>query len=286
MRKKLFRFALFLFASGLFLQAWAVQSSSPEEALIEMATASNIADVIKHLPLKVQQFVEKLPRQQRASMEEKLLLSRNLEQEGGTLTRVSDGSWELMEKAGESKITISLKKTFVSGIDALVQLEVKTKDTTTGLMIGMRYEENEWRVQEAGEWRAQNLESQFLPKKGGEEDASPAATLRMLNTSLLAYISTYPEAGYPLGLEALSGEENQEPSADHAMILNPDYLQQPLIQNGYEFRYLRTARDHYQITAVPVRFAEGMKNFFTDETAVVRSTRENRPATANDPPVE
>ena len=42
----------------------------------------------------------------------------------------------------------------------------------------------------------------------------------------------------------------------------------------------------YSYGARPEQYRRGYRSFFGDETGVIRSTRENRPATANDPPIE
>ena len=110
--------------------------------------------------------------------------------------------------------------------------------------------------------------------------------LRMLNTSLVTYSTTYPEVGYPANLKALSGEENQQPSPEHATLIDPGFLKEPAIKNGYEFRYTRIGISGYQITATPQQYDQGQESFFTDETAVIRFTKESRPATANDPPLD
>jgi hypothetical protein len=138
-------------------------------------------------------------------------------------------------------------------------------------------------------WEGTNLESQFLPKEEPKQQptaAAAASMLRTLNTSLITYASTYPDQGFPSALSALSGQENQQATPDHAMIVEPAFLQEPTVKDGYEFRYVRTAQDTYQLTATPLQFAEGLQSLFTDESAVIRMTRESRPATAQDPPVE
>lgn len=289
MKKKLCRFAIIIFLFATIPHTWALQAGTPEEALEEMAAAQTVETVIKHLPVKVEEYMEKLPAPQRAAVAEKLLLKQNLERGGGTLTRFDDGrSWELVEKQGGTKVTVAWKKTFISGTDALVQFEIKEPTHTALIQVGMSYEANEWRLAEVGEWRGTEVESEFLPKAGATEvhGSSAASTLRILNTAIVTYAATYPDVGYPNSLVALSGQANQEPAPDHAMLLDPTFAQELVIRNGYQFRYTRTGQEHYQITATPVQYSEGLKSFFTDETAVIRATKETRPATAGDPPLE
>jgi hypothetical protein len=289
MRRKLWHFASILFLINCMPCAQAIQASTPEAALAEMATADNIDTLIKHFPVKVEEYMAKLPLQQRKAMTEKMLVSKALEQQGGKLTISSDGlSAELLEKEGGEKITITWKNTFTSGNDALVQLEVQEKQHTTPLMIGMFYENNEWRVTHVGEWRGTDVESELLPKEEPKEQpiASAAPVLRTLNTALITYAITYPDQGYPSALRALSGQENDQPTQDHAMLVDRAFLQDPAVRNGYEFHYIRTSHDAYQITATPLQFTEGSQSFFTDESAVIRVTQESRPATAQDPPLD
>lgn len=289
--KRIWQFAVILLSMSMIPSAKALQSGTPEGALEEMATANDIETVIKHLPLKVQEFMEKLPLPQRAAMADKLLISRNVEREGGSLVKSDDGrAWELVEKVDRPKTTIRWEKTYISGNDALVQLEIKEKThSALSVMVGMRYEGNEWRVTEVGEWRGTDVESEFLPKAASDATGSGAAAasvLRTLNTSLITYATTYPDQGYAPTLRELSGQPDQEPGPDHAMLLDPAFLREPAIKNGYEFRYVRSDSQHYQITATPVQFSEGSPSFFTDETFVIRRTTESRPANVNDPPLQ
>lgn len=288
--KRIWQFALILLSMSMIPSAKALQGGTPEGALEEMATADDVETVIKHLPVKVQEYIEKLTLPQRAAMTEKMLVRRNVERNGGELAKSGDGrTWELVEREGQPKTIISWKKTFISGNDALVQVEIKEKNHTALVMVGMRYEGNEWRVMQVGEWRGTDVESEFLPKSASETTVSgtgAASVLRTLNTSLITYATLYPDQGYAPTLRELSGQPDQEPGPDHAMLIDPAFLQEPAIRNGYEFRYVRSDSQHYQITATPVQFSEGSPSFFTDETCVTRSTTERRAANANDPPLE
>src|SRR5579864_6801141 len=199
--KRIWQFSLILLSISIIPSAKALKAGTPEGALEEMATANDIETVIKHLPVKVQEFMEKLPLPQRAAMTEKLLVKRNVERDGGELSKSGDGrTWELVEKEGHSKTTIRWKNTFISGNDALVQLEIKEETHSALLaMIGMRYEGNEWRVMEVGEWRGTDVESEFLPQAASEAIGSGEAAvsvLRTLNTALVTYATSFPAQGY------------------------------------------------------------------------------------------
>jgi len=84
---------------------------------------------------------------------------------------------------------------------------------------------------------------------------------------------------------ALSGAAGARPSPEHAFIL--ESLTEPLVRDGYVFRYARTTGTRYQITASPVEFGRsGGRNFFIDESAIIRVTSEDRPATQRDDPLQ
>lgn len=63
-------------------------------------------------------------------------------------------------------------------------------------------------------------------------------------------------------------------------------------KDGYHFSFTPVSAEtgkpisRYTISARPIRrLVKDQRSFFTDETGVIRSTRENRAATAADPPV-
>jgi type IV pilus assembly protein PilA len=283
------RWCVVLFLACVFTPARALQSS-PQEALEEMATADKIDTVLKHLPLKVEEFVKKLPAKERADFAEKFLVAKNLEREGGKLTRSDDGSaWVLLEKDGKEKTVITFKNTYAAGPEALVELEAKGERRTETIFVGMKLEDGEWRVHQAGPWQRVDLEEEVLrdakPRETTFETAA-MSTLRTLNTAMVTYTTTFPDQGCPASLQVLAGHENQEATPDHAMLLDQTFLAEPVVKDGYEFRYVRIDKEHYQITASPQRWGEGMRSLFTDETAVIRVTPESRPANANDPPLD
>jgi hypothetical protein len=267
------------------------QAGTPEGALEEMATASDIDTLLKHFPAKVQNSIEKLPLAKKTSIVGQFLVAKNAESHGGQLTKTSDGrGLELINQEGELLAAVRLKETFISGPDALVELEVKERSQQwKEAMVEMRYQEGEWRMVRVGSWQGMDVESEFMPQEEttSEPNESEAiSTLRMLNTSLLNYSRSYPEVGFPAGLQALSGADDQESTQDHARLLDSSFTQESPVKGGYEFRYRVIDATHYQITATPSTQSKGTKSFYTDENCVIRTTAESRPANANDPPLE
>jgi len=58
-------------------------------------------------------------------------------------------------------------------------------------------------------------------------------------------------------------------------------------KSGYVFKYQRISNETYSIVARPKQFGTaGTRNFFTDQSGVIRVTNEDREATVNDEPLE
>ncbi|HEY2393105.1 MAG TPA: hypothetical protein VGK22_18160 [Candidatus Angelobacter sp.] len=268
-----------------FLSAKALQGS-PQEALEELATAEKFEDFVKHLPLSVEQHLAKLPKPERDAFADKVMFTKNLARDGGTLSR-SGSSWEMVKKTGGDKEIFTFKNTYTAGDTALVELEITGKNHSQTILIGMRLEADEWRIQQVGQWQKTDLAEEILRTQRRETPTDPEqsadALLRTFNTWIVTYQNTYPSQGFPMSLQALSGQETDPVSLDHAKLLDPSYLKEPVVKFGYEFRYTRLDDAHYQITATPIQPGDGVKSFFTDETAQIHATTESRPANASDP---
>lgn len=91
-------------------------------------------------------------------------------------------------------------------------------------------------------------------------------------------LATYENGAgaFPSSLEALG-----EPAREDA---------QTAMAGGYSIRYTPTQPDAtgnphaYTLAAVPQNY--GYQSFYTDQSGVMRATRDNRPATAQDPPLK
>lgn len=280
-------FVVLLFSS--FLSAKALQAS-PQGALEELATAEKFEDFVKHLPARVEEHIAKLPKQDREALAEKLMITKILMRDGGTLAHAGANSWEMVKKADGDKTMFTFKNTYTAGDTALVELEITGKYQKQTLLIRMGLEKDEWRMQDIGQWQTTGIAEELLRTERREEQADPeqsaSAVLRTLNTAIVSYLTTYPQQGFPMSVQALSAREDEQPSLEHAQLLDPSYMQEPLVKFGYEFRYTRLDDEHYQITATPTNASAGMRNLFTDETAAIRATTESRPANAGDPPLD
>jgi hypothetical protein len=104
-----------------------------------------------------------------------------------------------------------------------------------------------------------------------QAESQAASSLREIGRQLAAYAEA--QGGqYPASLEALG--EKERPPAQEAK------------REGYTLTYTATELQgritHYSLVAQPERY--GFRSFYLDETGILRATRENRPATPDDPP--
>ena len=104
-------------------------------------------------------------------------------------------------------------------------------------------------------------------------EASAYSSVRNISTSQIIYSATIGSGNYAIDLKALE---------DAGLI---DSALGSGIKDGYAFS---TSGDASTFTgnASPLTFGStGTRSFFVDETGVIRYTREDRPATAKDPPL-
>ncbi len=131
----------------------------------------------------------------------------------------------------------------------------------------------------------------------------PVADLRDINTALVSYASTYGK-GYPPNLKVLGPPPKGAQRTCLAADLVNEFLSGDL-KKVYQYTYkpgtphkpdktgTGTAGcpegfDTYTITASPRKFRyqrQGWSNYFTDESGIIRGPVNDRPATAQDPPL-
>lgn len=136
---------------------------------------------------------------------------------------------------------------------------------------------------------AVNLAAQDKFSANSEEESYALGSTRTINTAEEVYAHDFGK-GYSPDLVSLGeAPAGTTPSADHAgTVVNE-------LAHGKRRHYLFTYKPGamgqdgkiatYTLTARPVKWETGRVSFFTDQTGVIRWTRENRPATANDPTI-
>jgi len=119
----------------------------------------------------------------------------------------------------------------------------------------------------------------ILPEKKGDAAARAETTAIEALEVTRAALTEFAEArggGYPASLEALADRLRSTAQRAQGEGYRLEYVPGPIDAEGLIRTYTLAARPgHY-----------GYRNFFADETGVIRATRENRAATAKDPPIE
>lgn len=132
---------------------------------------------------------------------------------------------------------------------------------------------------------AQEKTDQSEPNKAGA-----VGCIRTVNTAEYAYASTY-HTGFSRTMAALGMTPGWKSPTPEAAGLIDEKLTTGK-HSGYVFTYKVGAKDAdgktntYALAARPIKWYEGIESFFTDQTGVIRWTRENRAATVKDPPIE
>jgi len=105
-----------------------------------------------------------------------------------------------------------------------------------------------------------------------QAEAQAAESLREIAHQLAAYAEA-SSGQFPASLENL-GEKARTPA-------------QEAKREGYNLTYtageIQGRITHYTLVAQPERY--GFRNFYIDETGILRATSQSRPATSDDPPV-
>jgi hypothetical protein len=278
--------------STLPLYAW--QGTTPQAALEELATATNPEAIVRHLPEPVQKSIEVLPKLQKQLIMDQLLKMKKTELRGCSVRPAHDSEgWEILDGDGKSKGKVRLANAFISGLDALLPLELDLSGGTQDFIVRMHLEGDEWRIDDFGPWEKNDLGLAKLlhqPTEMEKNEVAATETINTLTQALNYYISRFVQIGYPSSLRALtttmiSGYHGGRSSP----LLDESYAAEPLIKDGYVFEYLLTRAGgvesdwgSYEIIAIPVEFGKtGSKSYLANPSLHV--TSQNRPATDDDP---
>jgi type IV pilus assembly protein PilA len=146
----------------------------------------------------------------------------------------------------------------------------------------------------------------LLRARMAANEASAVGSLRSVNTGAMVYATTF-ENGFPSSLEALGGAAARDSTCNHA-----GFLQAPLTsgrKSGYIFTYTPQypegasapvispkaaakgctagGASGYTVTADPMqRGTTGQRCFFTDQTGLIRFSRNGESATADSEPLQ
>lgn len=275
------------------LHSW--QANTPQGALEEIATADKPEILVRHLPETIQKSIEALPKPKKSEVMTQLMQMRAEKFDNCTVRRAEGGdAWEILDEDGERKGTVKLENAYISGLDALLPLQISSADNSGTLIVTLHLEDNEWRIQDFGHWWKADIGLASLLHEPTEIEKNEEAARQTMNTisnALQSYVQWRPNFGYPHDLQALTRPLRM--AFFSRPLLDESYKAEPLIMNGYEFRYLQTLSGNgsndfgkYELRAIPVEFGKtGLKSFFLSDDSTLRSTSENRPATPDDPRV-
>jgi type IV pilus assembly protein PilA len=109
----------------------------------------------------------------------------------------------------------------------------------------------------------------LLRSKMAANEASAVATMRTLNTSCVAYSTTY--GTYPTNLSDLAPAST--PSSTAADLVDSVLGKDPATKSGYTFVYTAAnSNSTYKLVATPVtQGVTGQRGFFTDQSGVIRA---------------
>jgi hypothetical protein len=275
------------------LYAW--QGTTPQAALEELATATKPETIARHLPEPVQKSIEVLPKLQKQLVMEQLLEMKNTQLHGCSVRPAHDSEgWEILDEDGNSKGKVRLANAFISGVDALLPLELELSGNTEDFIVTMHLEGDEWRIDDFGPWEKNDLGLGKLvhqPTEMEQNEAAARDTINMLVGALQRFASRFPKTGFPFNLRMLTTSlEPENVYSGSGPLLDESFAAEPLIKNGYIFQYLLTSVGDgqqqgwgsYEITATPVEFGKtGSKSYLANPNPHV--TSQNRPATDDDP---
>ena len=125
----------------------------------------------------------------------------------------------------------------------------------------------------------------LLRSKMAANEASAVASLRTINTSIVAYSITYGTD--PATLAALGPMVGSTPSSTTADLI--DSLVAAGVKSGYTFSYTPVTGGAsvtmYTTLAVPTSTNTGQRKFFSDQSAVIRQTTDGSTPTASSTPI-
>jgi hypothetical protein len=296
-----------LLLSLLFTIPCLAQGGVELEALAEGFFAKDVKTMLRHLPPELGEALAKASPQNQRMLVERLMFRQQAEKEGVKFTRPEGGGVLLIEPParGEGEqsqqIEVFLDKRMTDGNETMLRFRIKsTHDVDLSRQekpsLWMRYVDREWRIYEI-DLNGESIkldDPSFLTSLTEPESGRPAAneasavgSLRTLNMAMVTYASTYPEIGFASSIAVLSGDGTGQ---DQAGLIDPTLGTPPFEKNGYRFALSTPGgwpNVEYSFTARPIEFGvTGSRNFFTDQSGVIRFTNEDREATANDSPLQ
>ena len=275
------------------MPVYSFQANTPQGALEEIATADKPEILVRHLPEPIQKKIDALPRPKKLEVLAQLMQMK-AEQFDNCTVRPSNAAntWDIVDQDGSRKGSVTLENAFISGLDALLPLHFDSGENSGTTIVILHLEDSEWRVQSFGRWLKSDTGLTKLlhePTEIEKNEEAAQNALGAINRALFNYVQFHPKTGYPSRLKQLTLA--QRPGYfRRVQLLDESYSAEPLIISGYEFSYLLIMRGNgpdengtFELRASPTEFGKtGAKSFLLTSQGLLRSTRENRPATEDD----
>jgi type IV pilus assembly protein PilA len=123
----------------------------------------------------------------------------------------------------------------------------------------------------------------LLRSKMAANEASAVATMRTLNTSAVAYSTTY--GFYPTNLTDLGPVSGSYPTSTAADLIDSVLAKDPATKSGYTFVWAAAnSNSTYTLYANPVTpGSTGQRGFFTNQSGVIRADPSGAATTASTP---
>ena len=132
----------------------------------------------------------------------------------------------------------------------------------------------------------------LLRSRIAANEASAVGSMRTINTAETTYNSTYPTIGYTGTLVnlATNGGSCATPTSTSACLID-DTLSQATTtttpKSGYYFTLTISSALGYTLLGTPAKAGStGVKNFYTDGTAVIKYTTDGTAATVTSPSIQ
>jgi hypothetical protein len=274
----------------------ALQGTTPEAALEEIATTTKPEVLARHLPEPVQKSIEELPLVKKQAIMDQLLALKESKLDNCTVRPAHDtDGWEIIGEDGVVKGKVRLDSAFISGLDAMLPIRIESGSETQTFIVGMHLEDKEWRIRDVGSWEKTDLGLDDLlhePTEIEKNETAARETLRNIFRAALQFGSTHSDIGFPSTLKQMTEPIQLVPEQPAQRFLDESYAADPLIKDGYRFRYINTGWPNgeadglgtFELIAIPVEFGKtGTTSYFLNQHGSLHATTGNRPATEEDP---
>jgi type IV pilus assembly protein PilA len=112
----------------------------------------------------------------------------------------------------------------------------------------------------------------LLRSRIAANEASAVGSMRTINSAELSYNTTYPSVGYTGTLANLGGTSCTSPISTSACLIDNSLANSSAnaLKSGYYFVLATDANLGYTLLGTPGSSSFGIKNFYSDGTAVIR----------------